>query len=154
MFSAPLKFTALPAILLLSACTNTSLLEAERARTDLIGMTKSELYMCAGAPDRETQDEKGIQYATYDTERITHEPSPYPSAGFYPHFGIGSRYNWVGGYYGYPVTIPKKRECTATFSFENSRVTGVTYRTNDGSEITRGQCYEVVKNCLSPPPAN
>ncbi|MBO6824875.1 MAG: hypothetical protein JJ879_01630 [Sneathiella sp.] len=153
MVSDPLKLSLLPAILLLSACANTSLLEAERAKTDLIGMTKSELYMCAGAPDRETEDEKGGQYAAYDTERITHEPGPYPGPGFYPSFGYGTRGHWFGGYYSYPVTIPKKRQCTATFSFENSRITAVTYRTNDGSEVTSGQCYEIIKNCLSPAPA-
>lgn len=150
MYSASLKISVFPAILLLSACTSTSVLEAERAQTDLIGMSKSELYMCAGAPDRETEDEKGGQYAAYDTERITHEPSSYPQTGFYPSFGFGSRGSWFGGYYGYPVTVPKKRHCTATFAFEDSHITNVTYRTNDGSTVSSGQCYEIIKGCLSP----
>ncbi len=136
----------------LNSCANVALEEAESARTEIVGMAKSELFSCAGLPDQESTDERGRDYVAYEVENIAHVLPPYPGPGFYPSVRFGSNRSWgFGGYFHSPVTIPKQQSCKATFTFENNKVKSLTYRTNDQSEGSRALCAELIRSCLKEP---
>ncbi|MBE7636638.1 hypothetical protein GUA87_07250 [Sneathiella sp. P13V-1] len=136
----------------LNSCANIALEQAETARTEIVGMAKSELFECAGLPDQESTDERGREYVAYKAENIAHILPPYPGPGFYPSVRVGPNRSWgIGGFYHYPVTIPKQQSCKATFTLENDKVVSLSYRTNDQSEGSRALCAELIKSCLKTP---
>ena len=136
----------------LNSCANIALEQVEGARTEVVGMEKSELFACAGLPARENTDERGRYYAAYEVENIAHVLPPYPGHAFYPSVRVGSRRGWgFGGYY--PATVPKQQNCKATFTFENNKVISLSYQTNDQSEGSKALCLELIRSCLKPPAA-
>lgn len=96
---------------------------AERARSELVGVTKDHLLACAGAPDKHLTSGNS-EYLTYSarTEQRTVDGT-----------GGGSRF------------------CEATFILKNGFVEAITYRGKTGGLATKGeQCGYIVQNCLNP----
>ena len=112
----------LGAVLIVAGCAALDRAKlAERARTELVGVTKEHLLACAGAPDKRLAS-TDKEYLTYviQTERGTVEGT-----------GGGSRF------------------CEATFVVKDNRVEAVTYRGKTGGLLTKGeQCGYIVQNCL------
>jgi len=127
------------------SCTNLSFEEAERAKLDLIGLSKSELLSCAGVPDKTANDDKQKQFLSYSSQKIVNVPTRYPS-----RLHSGLRYNtYPFRYYSFPAIQQENRVCTVTFSVVEDLVTALSYRQNDGDRLGTEQCYQIVKNCLS-----
>lgn len=97
---------------------------AEQAKKDLVGLTKKDLYLCAGVPHREVilDDVEILEYVTtktYSTEQ--------------------------GGSFS--------RDCTVSFTLRNGTVRRVRYSGSTGSLLAKDhQCAFVVRDCLSMTP--
>lgn len=120
-----MRFTVLlGAVLMVASCAALDRAQlAERARSELIGVTKDHLLACAGAPDKHLTSGDS-EYLTYSihTEQRTVDGT-----------GGGSRF------------------CEATFILKNGLVEAVTYRGKTGGLATKGeQCGYIVQNCLNP----
>ena len=108
---------------------------AERAQTELIGMSRSEIMECAGRPDRTIAggSTEMLVYLYGEQRRMVGEPDPQSAV---------------------PQTAPPIASSTpwseATITLENSRVTNVRYRGQTGGLITGSQnvCGEIVYHCL------
>jgi hypothetical protein len=105
---------------------------AERARTELLGLSKKELLTCAGVPVR-SQQVDDMEFLTY--------AGGSDSVGY---FGGG-----VGSSGGGGVIALNKRYCEVTFVLRNGIVEKVNYAGRTGGLLTKGeQCGFVVENCL------
>jgi hypothetical protein len=108
---------------------------AERAQTELVGLTRAQLIDCAGQPDRVVSGGSFEQlvYLYGEHRRMVGEPDPQST-------GIQTA----------PPTANSTPWCEATFFVENSRVTNVRYRGQTGGIFT-GQhnvCGEIVYHCV------
>ena len=95
---------------------------AQRAKTELIGLSKIEILACAGTPVRSDQGNK-LEYFTYlgSSEKID-------KSGKVP---ADARY------------------CEVTFTFENNKVTDINYTGRTGANQTKDEeCAFVVEKCL------
>ncbi len=127
------------AALALAACEQFANQErAERAQTELIGMTRTALIDCAGQPDRIVPggNIETLIYLYGEHRRMVGEPDPQ-STGVQTSAPIASSTPW----------------CEATFTLENGRVTNVRYRGQTGGLITgwRNVCGEIVYHCVRQP---
>jgi hypothetical protein len=106
---------------------------AKQAQTDLIGITKKELYFCAGVPaSQEKLDE--LEFLTYI------------AGGDSVGVGIGtttSPSTAVG------LVSSQRPYCEATFVLGNGIMQKVNYLGHTGGWATKGeQCAYIVENCL------
>ncbi len=122
--------------LALSGCIVQRTIVANRAQTELVGITKTQLLSCAGAPHRQERAEV-LEFLTYE--------GGGGSVGFgvltqtSPSMGVG-----VGG--------SNRRYCEATFVLRNGVVQSVNYQGRTGGLITKGeQCAFIVESCLGQP---
>lgn len=144
--------TSIGLCVLLTACASTSREESERAKTDLLGLSKSDLMNCAGIPHRTGKSNTGKEYLAYTSEKTVQVPSNAYGSGFYPSFGYHSRRShFHNSFLIYGGTAEETRACTATFGLEQGKVVSLTYTLNDGDSLGMRQCYQIVKNCLLPP---
>jgi len=105
----------------LSSCNMTRALDANKAKKDMIGMSKKELLICAGLPTK-SQKIDNIEFLMYN----------------------GGANNTAGGILG------PKRYCEATFTLEKNIITKIDYRGNTGGFISKGErCAYIVKDCIS-----
>lgn len=105
---------------------------AERAKTALIGMSKKDLFSCAGAPLRSQQLE--------DMEFFT-----YVGGGD----ATGGAVAVVGQPAGGAVIVTHKRYCEVTFVLKAGRVEKINYAGRTGGWASEGeQCAFVVEPCL------
>lgn len=149
---AKLKLTySIGLCLSLVSCASVSLEESERAKIDLIGMSKDTLMQCAGVPDKTGKSDSGREYLAYTSEKLVQVPSDYPGPAFYPYFGhVGHRSHFRNSFvfYNTQQSRSETRNCTATFGLENDKVTSLSYNLNDSDHYGMRQCYQIVKNCL------
>ncbi len=139
--------------MLLTACAATSREESMRAKTDLLGMSKSDLMNCAGIPHRTGKSDTGKEYLAYSSEKTVQVPSNTYSPGFYPSFGYsGHRRHFHNSFLIYGRPAEETRACTATFGLEKGKVVSLTYTLNDSDSLGMKQCYQIVKNCLPSEP--
>jgi hypothetical protein len=115
-------FTFVLCLFVLSGCAHTAYGRADmakRAKTEMVGMTKMDLLLCAGVPDR-TQQIDGMEFLAYYSNSISgHNGDVY------------------------------SRDCEATFIFVNDMVEKVTYTGKTGGLITKGQqCAYIIQTCL------
>ena len=127
------------AALALGACSQFENQErAERARSELIGMSRGQLVECAGQPDRVVQSGnlETLIYLHGEQRRMVGEPDPQ-GTGMQTSAPIANSTPW----------------CEATFTVESSRVTNVRYRGQTGGLITGAQnvCGEIVYHCVRQP---
>lgn len=105
---------------------------AERAQSELIGISKLELLSCAGVPVRSEKIE--------DMEFLT-----YVGGGD----SVGSIAGGAGSSSGGGVISISRRYCEGTFILKNGAVEKVNYTGRTGGLVTKGeQCAYVVEHCL------
>ena len=106
---------------------------AQEAKTSLVGMTKKDLYLCAGVPTRQEKVEN-LEFLTYE------------SGGDSTGVGLGtstSNTTAIG------VVSSHKRYCVVTFVLSEGAVQKVNYQGRTGGRATEGeQCAFVVEPCL------
>ncbi len=132
---------ALAGILMAAGCENPNANLAKEAQIRLIGMPKSELYSCAGAPDRsDTAD--GFEYATYISAR--------GRLGSRASFGFGHGHHGSHISLGIPLYGHAERySCKATFTLDDGRISRIVYGSDESTGNFRlYQCYRIVENCL------
>lgn len=140
---------ALSSTLFLTGCTNVAFEESERAREELIGLSKTNLLSCAGVPERTANPSENIEFLSYTSEKVAHLPADTYPPGFYPSYGFG-RYHrgYRSTFIFHTGTKSEIRRCTATFKLEGGRVTSLTYHQNDQNGFAISQCYQIVRQCL------
>jgi len=105
---------------------------AEKAKTALIGISKKDLFACAGVPARSQQVE--------DMEFFT-----YVGGGD----GTGGAVGVAGQPAGGAVIVTHRRYCEVTFVLRAGKVEKVNYVGRTGGWATSGeQCAFVVEPCL------
>jgi hypothetical protein len=111
---------------------------AERARSEMIGLSRGQLVDCAGQPDRAIQSGsiETLIYLYGERRRMVGEPDPQG-----------------GTMQTTPPLASSTPWCEATFTVENSRVTNVRYRGQTGGIITgsKNVCGEIVYHCVRQP---
>ena len=94
---------------------------ANRAQTELVGLSTEQLLACAGAPDRRAMSGE-TEVLTYGVRTQTQASKDHPGS---------------------------TRFCEATFVIRDGRVSKVSYRGKTGGWLTSGeQCGYVVQNCV------
>lgn len=108
---------------------------AERAQTEMVGMSKKDLFLCAGVPLRQEHVED-LEFLSYagggDSVDSAVATSTSPSAA---------------------VAVGKSthRYCEATFVLKDDIVQKVNYQGRTGGRNTKGeQCAFIVENCVKP----
>jgi len=107
---------------------------AKRAQTELIGMSKKDLFLCAGIPIRQERVE--------DLEFLS-----YSSGGDIDGVGVAAA---TSSSTGVGFSSRKRRYCDITFVLKDGKVTKVNYSGRTGGLITKDeQCAFIVEKCLS-----
>jgi hypothetical protein len=121
-------------LLLLSGCGKFQRAEtASRAQTELIGMSKKDLFLCTGVPMRQERVED-FEFLSY--------------SGGGDSVGVGVITATSSSAVG--VSSRKHRYCEVTFVLKNEKVTKINYSGRTGGFATKGeQCAFVVENCLT-----
>ncbi len=110
-----------------SACTIQRAIVASKAKEELIGMSKKDLFLCAGTPMRQDIVD-GVEFLTYS--------SGGDSVG-----GAVSNGSFV-------VAKRAHRYCEVTFALQDGKIIKVSYQGRTGGLLTGGeQCAFVVENC-------
>ena len=110
---------------------------ANRAKTELIGLSKKELYLCAGVPNRQDHIE--------DLEFLT-----YVGGGDNTGVGLGTT---VTNNVAVGAVSSQHRYCEVTFVLQNGVVHKINYQGRTGGWASEGeQCAFVVRNCLKEKP--
>ncbi len=103
---------------------------AADAAVKMIGLTRDQLYRCAGVPNR-TASFDGTDYATFDNSEFVSSGLTLPL--------IGGGLNTVESQY-----------CRTTVTLVGDRVTSVTYSGDTGAFYARNeQCAYTVRRCLA-----
>ena len=101
---------------------------ANTAKSNLIGLSKLELYECAGTPSRKETVE-GVEFLTY--------------------LGGGDRTGYAAGSTSGGAFTSNRRYCEATFIVKNGKVSKVNYSGRTGGWASKGeQCAFIVQNCI------
>lgn len=122
-------------LLLLSACASPLEQVAERARTEMLGMSADQLKACAGEPTA-TNRENGIDLWSYFRETSRSAAVISQGIGYTPTNRGETSYDYF-------------RYCEATFTLQDGRVREVEFRgrTATGREIME-PCGAIVERCL------
>ena len=117
-----MKLVALLALsFLLFGCSNKKSSDADKTRTDLIGMSKADILSCAGTPAQSSKS-NNIEVLTYSY------------AAGQPRSDSGA---------------VQQGQCSASFVFQRGRLTKLNYTGRTGGLATQGeQCGFIVANCL------
>ncbi len=117
---------------LLTSCSLMRSQRAEEAQRTLLGMKKTDLYACAGVPNRtEKVDDK--EFLTYE------------GGGDQHGYAGGGGQNGLGG----GSIAMKKRYCNANVMLGNGKVEKVSYSGRTGGYFTEGeQCAFILDPCL------
>lgn len=119
---------------LLGACASPLDRVAERARTEMVGMSEAQLKACAGEPTALNR-ENGIDLWSYFRE-TSRSATMTSDIGYTPTGRAESSYDYF-------------RYCEATFALQNGRVQSVEFRgrTATGREIME-PCGAIVQRCV------
>ncbi|MFZ5504612.1 MAG: hypothetical protein ACOY7P_03900 [Pseudomonadota bacterium] len=125
--------TALGAAITLGGCAVQRANLAERAQSEMVGMSKKELLLCAGVPLRQERVE--------DLEFLT-----FSGGGDSVSSGAATA---VSSKTVVGTETTTRRYCEATFVLKNSAIEKVSYQGRTGGLLTKGeQCAFIVENCL------
>lgn len=127
-------FALILALPLLGACASPLERVADRARTEMIGMSESQLKACAGEPTALNR-ENGIDLWSYFRE-TARSAATISDIGYTPTNRAETSYDYF-------------RYCEATFALQNGRVQSVEFRgrTATGREIME-PCGAIVQRCV------
>jgi hypothetical protein len=115
--------------LALGACSVERNSTAQKAETKLVGLSRTDLYRCAGLPHRQAVID-GIEFATYDNQLSTSNALTLPFIG--------------GG-----LTQGNSNYCRTTFTLDKGGVSSVTYAGATGPFYAEHeQCSYTVQACL------
>jgi hypothetical protein len=122
-------------LLLLPGCAKFQRAEtARRGQTELIGISKKDLFLCAGVPLRQERVE--------DLEFLS-----YSGGGDTVGVGVATA---TSSSTAAGVSSCHRRYCEVTFVLKDGKVMKVNYSGRTGGLATKGeQCAFVVENCLS-----
>ncbi len=121
--------TLVAAALAVSSCAVERSNHADRARSDLVGISKAELFRCAGLPD-DTQKVGDDEFLTYRNDLLTSGGITMPIIG--------------GG-----VNFFDSKYCHATFVIRNGRAQALHYAGNASSPMAElDQCGYIVDTCI------
>lgn len=128
--------------LMLAGCGSFERAElAERAKSELVGLSKEEILNCMGAPSERA--------SAGDTEVWDYESGVETFATT-----TGSATATNRRFFGSQVTAIHRLYCEVSVVIEQGRVTRINYRGNTGGLFSEGeQCSYVVENCLQSSPA-
>jgi hypothetical protein len=117
------------AALAVAGCSVQRSNHAERAQSDLVGLSKAELFRCAGLPDK--QEKVGNdEFLTYNNDLLTSGGLTIPIIG--------------GG-----VNFFDSKYCHATFVLRNGRAQALHYAGNASSPLAQlDQCGYIVDTCI------
>ena len=116
-------------LLLLSGCSIARHNTAVDAKTELVGLDKEDLYMCAGVPDRTTVL-NGHEYVTFDNSELTSQALTLPIIG--------------GG-----LTGEEEQFCRTTARLDNGKVTAISYAGDTGAFYAKNeQCAYTIATCV------
>jgi hypothetical protein len=118
----------------LAGCTSPLELAAERAQTEMIGMTDAQLRACAGEPTA-TNRENGADLWSYFRE-TSRSATSISDIGYTPTNRGETTYDYF-------------RYCEATFTLQGGRVRAVEFRgrTATGREVME-PCGAIVERCV------
>jgi hypothetical protein len=106
---------------------------ANRAQTELIGMSKKDLLLCAGVPLRQERVDD-LEFLTYAGGGDSVGGAVATSTSSKTAFAVGKSAH---------------RYCEATFVLKDGTVQKVNYQGRTGGLLTRGeQCAFIVENCV------
>jgi hypothetical protein len=121
--------TLMAAALAVSGCAVERSNHADRARTDLVGISKAELFRCAGLPD-DTQKVGDDEFLTYRNDLLTSGGVTIPIIG--------------GG-----INFFDSKYCHATFVMRNGRAQALHFAGNASSPMAElDQCGYIVNTCI------
>ena len=113
---------------------------AQRAKSELVGLSKEEILTCMGAPSERA--------SAGETEVWDYESSAETIA---TTTGSGTATN--RRFFGSQVTAIHRLYCEVSVVIEQDRVTRINYQGNTGGLFSEGeQCSYLVENCLQSPP--
>ncbi len=144
------------ALMGLGACQSPRADSAAAAQTGLVGLPKSVLIQCAGAPSR-TANADGVEVMTYEMIKLRADPAAAGYGGFHGRVGGFWGGRWGGPGWGYGGIWgdsggTESRTCNASFTITNGKVSKVVYSSPDAEGISRlDQCYSIIENCVPPP---
>jgi hypothetical protein len=122
------------ACMVLTGCASRRADVASRAQTELIGMSKKELLLCAGTPGRQDK--------VNNLEFLTYSSSEDGGSGV----GLGLS---IAPALSVGVGTSTRRYCEATFVLENDLIQKITYRGRTGGPLAKDeQCAFIVDLCL------
>lgn len=133
-FMRCILIVAVLSVCLLSGCAAHRSQMAARAKTELIGMSKRDLFSCAGVPVRQERVD--------DLEFLT-----YTGGGDSVGSGFANQMSSSSA-----VVFSKRthRYCEATFILKDGVVQKINYQGRTGGLLTKGeQCAFIVEGCLS-----
>jgi outer membrane protein assembly factor BamE (lipoprotein component of BamABCDE complex) len=109
---------------------------AERARTEMIGQSKEQVFACMGPP---------AQVAQFGGQEVWRYQSGGRTVSSGSAYQTGSPYNpvIVGG------AQSEYRSCTIDLTWKNDKLANMVYRGNTGGALTAGeQCAYAVAACV------
>ena len=116
----------------LSGCKYNRVKTAQAAKTELIGMSKTELLSCAGVPDK-TARSNGVEFLSYRSGGETSYSA-----------------NTIYGYNATTFINSNYKFCDIKITIEDDRVQSIKYSGNTGGLFTPGeQCGYVLENCIT-----
>ena len=124
---------SLATVLAVSGCAVQRANTANRARSDMVGMSKVDLLSCAGVPVRQAQAE-GLEFLTYAGGGDNLNAGVVTSTSQNTAIGIGKSAH---------------KYCEATIVLKDGFVQRVNYQGRTGGLLTQGeQCAFIVENCV------
>jgi hypothetical protein len=122
-------------LLLFSGCAQFQRAEiARRAQTEMIGMSKKELFTCAGVPIRQERVDD-LEFLVYS--------SGGDSFGPMAAMAIPSSSTAIG------IAGSMRFSCELTFILKDEIIQKINYSGRTGEPLTKGeQCAFVIENCL------
>jgi len=129
-------FAALGLAFACGACSPLQRAEtAAQAQTQMVGMSKKDLYLCAGVPVRQ-QTVEGLEFLTYSGGGDTTSTGIATGTGSSTAVASGSSH---------------RRYCEVTFVLRDSVIEKVNYQGRTGGPASKGeQCAFVVERCVKP----
>jgi hypothetical protein len=121
--------TAVALVALCVGCAVQRSNHAERAQAAMVGLSKADLYRCAGLPDK--QERVGEEeFLTYQNDLLTSGGITLPIIG--------------GG-----VNFFDSKYCHATFVLKGSKITDLSYAGNTASTLAPlDQCGYIIDACI------
>jgi len=133
---------------LATGCTIAQSVDANRAKEEMVGMSRIELLACAGLPGN-VYSEGDTEIMVYYTQGgVVGTGSTIGGAQSSGTYGMG-RYNSTayGGNFG--ASNSKVQDCQTTFVLRHGRIDRVNMvGRGEGVAVPNSQCEPIIRNCI------